>query len=99
MRPSARSTEELGSGFTSVRSCAPEAWACTLLRSRIGLQLARRGLGLRALLVALGRRDDHLHAPGARGRARAARRAAHFRDSLLHVVGDDVACELVVVAL
>src|SRR5258708_28790130 len=70
MRPSARSTEELGSGLTSVRRCAPVVAACTLLRSGIGLERhGRRLLGLVAFRGFLRRVDDHLHASGAAGRA------------------------------
>src|SRR5258708_9890757 len=100
MRPSARSTEELGSGLTSVRRCAPVVAACTLLRSGIGLERhGRRLLGLVAFRGFLRRVDDHLHASGAAGRACAGGRVGRFRDLALHVVGDLVGGDLVVVAL
>jgi hypothetical protein len=68
---------------------------------RIGLEPERRGLlalggGAGSLLR---RHDDHLHAPGVGGRRLARRRARDLGDFLLHVVGDEVAGELVLVAL
>src|SRR5258708_15900490 len=75
MRPSARSTEELGSGLTSVRRCAPVVAACTLLRSGIGLERhGRRLLGLVAFRGFLRRVDDPLPAFGAAWRACGGRR-------------------------
>src|SRR4051812_25169477 len=97
MRPSARSTEALGSGFTSVSRCGAEEVTATLLAPCVGLEVQRLGFG-RRLLVFLARRHDDLHAPGVR-RLRVGGRARDLGDFLLHVVGDDVAGELVVVAL
>src|SRR5213596_1500858 len=105
MSPSARSTEELGSGFTSVKRCAAAVGvATTLLGSRIGLERERRrGLFRLAGLLAfagrlLRRQDDHLHALVG-GRRRPGRRAGNLGELLLHVVGDEVARDLVLVAL
>src|SRR2546422_363160 len=89
MSPSARSTEELGSGFTSVKRCAAAVGvATTLLGSCIGLERERRrGLLRPAGLLAfagrlLRRQDDHLHALVGGGR-RSRRRAGELPSKVL----------------